>query len=368
MLAQFLQESPQSPLGKASLFTQEKPLKKLSILIVESDHKLALVIKNILFGLGCQNATIAHDGIDALALLQEETFDIVIADWHLKQMGGLDLVSYLRNADNSPNRLMPVVVMSSLAGREHVEKARDTGADEYLLKPFAAKSLLARLFNLIEQPRGFVVAKNYIGPDRRRTRPAHSNDNAAIALERGRPFVDRKPAKIVTNKEEVHATMLSDMPRMLMPDFSLKKKLGLAVNEDSPLTDPSTPIKTPADTAVKWLLRETQELKNIYRILEAHPDKPERFVEHIEKISQMIATHAADFGYARGFQIATLLADFCKHYYDGGNRQHLKIIYGYIDALMTLFTRNIKGNGGKIGESLYNNLSDLMQCYRQGSH
>lgn len=143
-------------------------LAKIRVLIADDDRRIALIIKQVLESLGFKEIYTARDGEKALELLQSNAVDMIITDWQMAPMDGISLVQYLRTSEDSPNRFMPIIMLTGNADREHVELARDTGVTEFVVKPFSAKTLCERLMLLIENPRSFIMSKRFIGPDRRR--------------------------------------------------------------------------------------------------------------------------------------------------------------------------------------------------------
>jgi PleD family two-component response regulator len=143
-------------------------LAQVKVLVVDDDHRIALIVRKVLESLGFANIHFARDGSQALKTLQAEKIDMIITDWQMTPMDGIGLVKYLRTADDSPNRFIPIIMLTGNAEREHVEVARDVGVTEFVVKPFSAKTLCDRIVLLIENPRSFIMSKRFIGPDRRR--------------------------------------------------------------------------------------------------------------------------------------------------------------------------------------------------------
>jgi DNA-binding response OmpR family regulator len=67
---------------------------------------------------------------------------------------------------------MPIIMLTGHSDRAHLDAARDRGVTEFLCKPVTARTILTRLETAIMNPRPFVDAPGFFGPDRRRTRPA----------------------------------------------------------------------------------------------------------------------------------------------------------------------------------------------------
>lgn len=108
-----------------------------SILVVEDDEDIAASLEMILGGEGYA-ITLCDDGAEALEKSREETFDVVLTDFRLPGMGGLDLMAALR-ADRP---LRPVILMTAHGNTQLAIESTKKGAFDYLLKPFDIEELL----------------------------------------------------------------------------------------------------------------------------------------------------------------------------------------------------------------------------------
>ena len=115
-------------------------MKGASILIVEDDEAIATGLSINLKLEGYHPDTI-HDGADALSLLDEHAFDLVLLDISLPRKNGLDLLRELRHRGD----VTPVVVLSAREGEYDKVAALRLGADDYVTKPFALAELMARV-------------------------------------------------------------------------------------------------------------------------------------------------------------------------------------------------------------------------------
>lgn len=143
-------------------------LSKLRVLVVDDSKNMRMLVKTILNAIGVQTVREAVDGQAALAELRGGPIDVAIVDWVMEPMDGLEFVRQVRTAEDSPNPFLPIIMMTGHTERHRIFKARDSGVTEFLAKPITAKQLLMRLTNIIENPRPFVRARGYFGPDRRR--------------------------------------------------------------------------------------------------------------------------------------------------------------------------------------------------------
>ena len=94
--------------------------------------------------------------------------DLVITDWLMEPLDGLDLIRMIRKTPESPDPFVPIILMTGYSDQPRVESARDTGVTEFLMKPYSARDMYARIVQIIEKPRQFVDTGEFFGPDRRR--------------------------------------------------------------------------------------------------------------------------------------------------------------------------------------------------------
>jgi two-component system, chemotaxis family, chemotaxis protein CheY len=143
-------------------------LSALSILVVDDNRHMRQLVRGMLRAFGVTDVHEAGGAAPAIALLHGVPIDIAIVDHMLSPVDGLAFVRDLRRADDSPNPMLPVIMMTAHATREMVGAARDAGVNEFLAKPLAPKPLAQRLWSIIARPRVFVRTGVYFGPCRRR--------------------------------------------------------------------------------------------------------------------------------------------------------------------------------------------------------
>ena len=96
------------------------------------------------------------------------SLDLIITNWQISPVDGPMLIRWIRRSKESPDRFVPVVMLTVYGDAAMIKRGRDLGATEFLIKPFSVQSLCDRLVSIIERPRQFVLASEYFGPDRRR--------------------------------------------------------------------------------------------------------------------------------------------------------------------------------------------------------
>ena len=141
---------------------------KLSVLIVEDTAPMRKLVCSVLDTLGVGTIHAASEGEEGYNMFCAENPDIVITDWHMVPVSGIDLVKKIRNADSSPNKTVPIIMMTGYSALLRVAEARDCGTTEFLVKPFSAADLTRRIAYVINKPRDFIDSDEYFGPDRRR--------------------------------------------------------------------------------------------------------------------------------------------------------------------------------------------------------
>lgn len=120
----------------------------MRVLIVEDEHKIASSIKQ---GLEQENyaADVAYSGTDGYDLATTEDYDLIILDLMLPEMNGLEICQKLRTAKIHT----PILMLTAKSQTRDKVEGLDSGADDYLTKPFSFEELLARVRALIRRPK-----------------------------------------------------------------------------------------------------------------------------------------------------------------------------------------------------------------------
>lgn len=126
------------------------------------------LVSSVLETLGIKRILTASNGDRGFDMFCAEKPDIVITDWHMEPVSGIDMVQKIRTAPSSPNKFVPIIMMTGYSAMPRVAQARDMGATEFLVKPFSANDLAKRIAHVINKPRDFIESDVYFGPDRRR--------------------------------------------------------------------------------------------------------------------------------------------------------------------------------------------------------
>lgn len=145
----------------------------LGVLIVEDSPPMLELVSGVLNVLGVRKISTARDGEQGWERFQRDKPDIVITDWLMEPMDGIELTLKIRRDALSVDRLVPIIIMTGYSAITRVSLARDIGVTEFLVKPFTANDLARRIQAIIERPRDFVDSGSFFGPDRRRRRDQH---------------------------------------------------------------------------------------------------------------------------------------------------------------------------------------------------
>lgn len=122
----------------------------MRILVVEDERKIARVIAAALKGDG-HAVDITHDGEEGLGLAETQPYDLLILDRMLPGLDGTEILTRLRNEGNST----PILLLTALGTVADKTFGLNSGADDYLVKPFSIDELIARVRALLRRPQNF---------------------------------------------------------------------------------------------------------------------------------------------------------------------------------------------------------------------
>ena len=141
---------------------------KLSVLVVEDLAPMQRLLGDIIKTLGVGKIYTAANGNEGYKTYASKQPDIIVTDWHMPGVDGLELIEKIRKDPDSPHRNIPIIMVSGLNASTRIAKARDVGVSEYLVKPFNVQDLAKRISHIVNQPRDFIITPEFTGPDRRR--------------------------------------------------------------------------------------------------------------------------------------------------------------------------------------------------------
>ena len=143
-------------------------LAALQVLLVDDNQHMRAITSAVLQSAGIRKVREATDGAAALEVLREHSVDLVIVDFNMFPLDGVEFTRLVRNSPDSDNPYLPIIMMTGHSEKSRVYEARDAGVTEFVVKPITAKAILDRIQAVIFKPRPYVKTDGYFGPDRRR--------------------------------------------------------------------------------------------------------------------------------------------------------------------------------------------------------
>jgi two-component system chemotaxis response regulator CheY len=120
----------------------------MKILVVDDFAAMRRILKNVLSQIGLTNIIEADDGTTAIDFLKENKVDLIVSDWTMPNMSGLDLLKSVRSNEDTKNT--PFLMVTASSQRDDLLKAIQAGVSNYIVKPFTAdtvKKKLTLIFN-----------------------------------------------------------------------------------------------------------------------------------------------------------------------------------------------------------------------------
>lgn len=341
----------------------------VSVLVVEDGAFIRSVLVSVLHTLGVGHVHTVADGSEAIAFLEQRKaalppgsspVDLVLTDLILKDIDGLTVLRWIRHSPNSPDRFLPVLMLSGAADRTYVEQARDLGITEFLAKPFTAQTIGNRLLHALARPRRFVLCNGYFGPDRRRA---------------------GKPVQIecrTTRNEDilvVHSqTRMTAMDRHPVVYFELPNRLGMKVGimpGRGPVPVFSEDVMAAAEAAIEnrtgdyatWIGGAVDGMiRNIER-LSGDPATVLPLLGDIHHEAHEMRGQGGIFGYPLVTMIAKSLYEATTRPAAEISRQEQELFRAHADAIKAVMAGRIKGDGGAVGRQLLAGLDAAKRKY-----
>lgn len=120
----------------------------MKVLLVDDSGTMRTIQKRCLSKLGVEDVVEAEDGVQALTYFEKQAFDIVLCDWNMPNMNGLQLLKEIRQR----NTQIPIIMITTEAERARVVTAIQAGVSDYLVKPFTPDGLKEKLERWVTVP------------------------------------------------------------------------------------------------------------------------------------------------------------------------------------------------------------------------
>ena len=125
--------------------------KNMKILVVDDFSTMRRIVRNLLVELGFSGPLIqeADDGENAMVMLKSQPFDMVVTDWNMPNMTGIDLLRAIRAVASLKG--LPVLMVTAENNRDQIIAAAQAGVNGYIVKPFTAATLQEKLTKIFER-------------------------------------------------------------------------------------------------------------------------------------------------------------------------------------------------------------------------
>lgn len=126
---------------------------EMQVLIVD-DHKTMLrIVRNLLGQIGITQVDEALDGQEALQRLVQKRYDLILSDWNMQPMTGLEFLQYVRRDPTYGHQHTAFIMLTAEARPENVMEAKKAGVDNYIVKPFNAETLESKIQTALQSRR-----------------------------------------------------------------------------------------------------------------------------------------------------------------------------------------------------------------------
>jgi len=120
----------------------------MKLLVVDDSSTMRRIIKNTLGRLGHKDVLEAENGAEAWKVLEDEgSIDVLVTDWNMPEMNGLELVQKVRAQDKYSD--MPIIMVTTEGGKAEVITALKAGVNNYIVKPFTPQVLKEKLEDVL---------------------------------------------------------------------------------------------------------------------------------------------------------------------------------------------------------------------------
>lgn len=346
---------------------------RLCVMVVDDNTFMRNLLASTINALGIVETVRERDGATAIERLKLSktdpvaagigTVDLILSDFVMPAVDGNLFLRWIRSGNDVPDRFVPFIMVSGAADQFVVEQARDSGVTEFLAKPFSAKSVADRIIHVVNDPRQFVLAPGFFGPDRRRTQLAV--DQERRITEPSEIQVVRPDSNEKTLREDVRAIYFR-------PNNMLRHKLGPAAFREPVNFDPLI-IKAAEERIQKlvgdyaeWVKKYIHSMAQSLEALElgkkGHKGN-RKHVANINHIAHELRGQGGTFDYP-------LITDFGKSLYEATmnsemlvTQDRLKLLEAHIDVIRTVFSNRIQGDGGEVGATLLKEIDVAVRKY-----
>lgn len=155
---------------------------QLKVLYVDPNERAHVVVRTILNAMGIKKYNSLFETAELFNELSRRPPDILITEYKLDDIDGLELIRRIRQDDKAPDHYLPIILLTGHTERRIVAGARDAGVHHVLAKPISIQQFYGAVSWLVTNPVPFIQSGEYYGPDRRRKeRPFDGEERRSAA-------------------------------------------------------------------------------------------------------------------------------------------------------------------------------------------
>lgn len=345
-------------------------LERLSALVVEDSTFMRELLADVMRSIGIGRVFTAEDGTDAIDLLQTvatdpmkagiSIIDIVVSDVFMPSLDGRMLLRWIRSSPKSPDRFVPVLMLSGAADRDIVQNCRDLGASDFLAKPFSAASVADKLMHVIMHPRKFVLAPNYFGPERRRTELFQDTERRVMPEEDIQVVQSEEPPKKLRSDAKVIIFRFRNRMADKIGAYNLK---GIPEIDMSLIEQAEQKIEDMAGDYAEWVTTSVRQLSGALGLLAKGEGDSKVLMGKLNTLAHEFRGQGGVFGYP-------LVTRFGKSLYEATMDEnlnvtpnHIDFFKAHVDAINAVMTEKVKGDGGEVGRALAQSLATAQENF-----
>lgn len=297
---------------------------------------MQMIMRDILRTLGVGDVFLAGNGEEAYRQYCNSNPDMIITDWQMPEMDGIDFIKKVRTHPDSPNRTIPIIMMTGYTSAGHVRQIMDSGATEFIAKPFTSKDLAKRVGHMVKNPRDFIISPDFVGPSRRRRK----SDNFKGECRR------KKDSTIIPAQRE------------------LEGKAGFGEIDAQAVLQSQKIIDNNKIDFLPIATRFLEELEEALALAKAEKpdDRTKKSVERIYNPIMQLKANGIIFKYNLLGNLARIALEFLDKVNDLDDFV-IMIIEAHAKTLRHLIERKTQGDGGEVGEAFEEELSKACDRY-----
>lgn len=141
----------------------------MSVLILDDTAFFRRVVVEMCQAFGFGRIKNVGSPVEALELLEKNTFDFVVLDYQMEPLDGIQVTKMIRRSPGTNTIYVPIIMMTGRSDKSTLKAALEAGVTDFVAKPLSPKTLLARFTSVIDKPKPFIRTSDYFGPDHRLT-------------------------------------------------------------------------------------------------------------------------------------------------------------------------------------------------------